>query len=76
MPAFIEQAVEGAENGLVYEKPIFIPKDCRDFHERKQLWLERVIEAQYELRALTGIPAREALLDEEHQTRKRYQLIK
>ena len=76
MLAFIEQAVEGAENGLVFEKPIFIPKDCRNFHVHKQLWLERVIKAQYKLGELTEIPAREALLDEEHQTRKRYKLIK
>ncbi len=72
LPAFIEQAVEGAENRLVFAKPIYIPKDCRNFDEHKQLWLERVIEAQHELGALTGIPAREAVLDEEHQTRKRF----
>ncbi len=72
LPAFIEQAVEGAENRLVFAKPIFIPKDCRNFDEHKQLWLQRVIEAQNELGTLTGIPAREAVLDEEHQTRKRF----
>lgn len=71
LPAFIEQAVEGSENRLVFGKPISIPKDCRDFDEHKQLWLERVIEAQNDLEALTGIPAREAVLDEEHKTRKR-----
>ena len=70
LPAFIEQAVEGTENRLVFGKPIFIPKDCRNFDNHKQLWLERVIEAQNELGTLTGIPAREAMLDEEHQTRK------
>jgi hypothetical protein len=69
LPAFIEQAVEGTENRLVFGKPIFIPKDCRNFDDHKQLWLERVIEAQNELGTLTGIPAREAVLDEEHQTR-------
>jgi len=72
LPAFIEQAVEGAENRLMFGKPIFIPKDCRHFDDHKQLWLERVIEAQNELEPLTGIPAREAVLDEEHQTRKRF----
>ena len=77
LPAFIEQAVEGDENRLVFGKPIFIPKDCRNFDDHKQLWLERVIEAQNELGTLTGIPAREAVLDEEHQTRKRFnQLIR
>ncbi len=72
LPAFIEQAVEGAENRLIFGKPIFIPKDCRNFDDHKQLWLERVVEAQHELETLTGIPAREAVLDEEHQTRKRF----
>lgn len=72
LPAFIEQAVEGAENRLVFGKPIFIPKDCRNFDEHKQLWLKRVIEAQNELMTLAGIPAREAMLDEEHQTRKKF----
>lgn len=72
LPAFIEQAVEGAENRLVFGQPMFIPKDCRDFDNCKQLWLERVIEAQNKLVALTGIPAREAVLDKEHQTRKKF----
>ena len=72
LPAFIEQAVEGAENRLVFGKPIFIHKDCHNFDEHKQLWLDRVIEAQNELETLTGIPAREAVLDKEHQTRKRF----
>jgi hypothetical protein len=76
LPAFIEQAVEGAENRLVFGKPIYIPKNCRNFDDHKQLWLERVIEAQNELTALTGIPAREAVLDEEHQTRKRFKPTK
>jgi hypothetical protein len=76
LPAFIEQAVEGAENRLVFGKPIFIPKDCRNFNEHKQLWLDSVIEAQNELETLTGIPAREAVLDQEHQTRKRFKPVK
>ncbi|HEX2946135.1 MAG TPA: 1-acyl-sn-glycerol-3-phosphate acyltransferase [Clostridia bacterium] len=75
LPAFIEQAVEGSENRLVFGKPIFIPKDCRNFDDHKQLWLDRVIEAQNELGTLTGIPAREAVLDEEHRTRKRFQPV-
>ncbi len=72
LPAFIEQAVEGAENRLVFGEPIPIPKDCRNFDDKKQLWLDRVIQAQNELEALTGTPAREAVLDKEHQTRKRF----
>ena len=72
LPAFLEQVVEGAENRFIFGKPIFIPKDCRNFDGHKQLWLERVIGAQNELETLTGIPAREAMLDEEHQTRKRF----
>lgn len=71
LPAFIEQAVEGAENRLVFGQSMSIPKSCRDFENYKQLWLEKVIEAQNELAALTGIPARKAVLDEEHQTRKK-----
>lgn len=71
LPAFIEQAVEGEENRLVFGKPISIPKACHNFDEYKQLWLEKVIEAQNLLETLTGTPARETILDEEHQTRKR-----
>lgn len=71
LPAFIEQAVEGAQNRLIFGEPIVIPKGCRNFDGYKQLWLERVTGAQNELAALTGIPAREAALDKEHQTRKR-----
>ena len=72
LPAFIEQAVEGEENRLVFGKPIQIPKGCQDFDSYKELWLERVIDSQNQLGFLTGIPAREALLDKEHQTRKRF----
>lgn len=72
LPAFIEQAVEGAENRMVFGKPIVVPKDSRNFDAHIQLWLERVIEAQNEMEKLTGIPAREAVLDAEHQTRKRF----
>jgi 1-acyl-sn-glycerol-3-phosphate acyltransferase len=74
LPAFIEQAVEGAKNRLIFGKPITIPKGCRHFDEHKQSWLDRVIAAQDELEVLTGIPARKAELDEEHQTRKRFKL--
>lgn len=72
LPAFIEQAVEGAENRLVFGQPISISKDCRNFDNHKQLWLKRVIEAQNELGTLTGTPARKAVLDEEHRNRKRF----
>lgn len=71
LPAFIEQAVEGKENRMVFGEPISIPKSCRNFDEYKKLWLERVIAAQNMLPELTGTPAREAVLDAEHQTRKR-----
>lgn len=70
LPAFIEQAVEGAENRLIFAKPIFVPKNCRNFDTHKQLWLERVIEAQNELGTLTGVPVRKAVLDEEHNEKK------
>ncbi len=72
LPAFIEQAVEGEENRLIFGEPISIPKTCRNLDEPKQLWLERVISAQNKLKTLTGVPAREAMLDAEHQTRKRF----
>ena len=72
LPAFIEQAVEGAVNRIIFGKPFTVPKDCRHLDDHKQLWLESVIAAQNELEALTGIPAREAVLDTEHQTRKKF----
>lgn len=72
LPAFIEQAVEGQENRLIFGKPIHVPKNCRDFDEYKTLWLERVIAAQNDLEQLTGIPARKVELDKEHQVRKRF----
>ena len=72
LPGFIEQAVEGEENRLIFAEPITIPKDCKDFDSYKALWLERVTEAQNELGRLTGVPAREAVLDKEHQKRKRF----
>lgn len=72
LPAFIEQAVEGAENRMVFGEPISIPKDCRKLDESKQLWLDNVIAAQNNFEALTGTPARETELDEAHQTRKRF----
>jgi 1-acyl-sn-glycerol-3-phosphate acyltransferase len=72
LPAFIEQAVEGSENRFIFGRPFSIPETCRDFAPYQQLWLDRVIEAQNELEALTGIPAREPQLDGEHQTRKRF----
>lgn len=72
LPAFIEQAVEGAENRLVFGQPFAVPKNQRNFDDYKQLWLDRVIEAQNSLQALAGAPARQAVLDEAHQTRKRF----
>jgi len=72
LPAFIEQAVEGADNRFIFGEPILVPKDCKNFDAYKQLWLDRVIEAQNELVTLTGVPARKAVLDKEHQKRKRF----
>jgi len=75
LPAFIEQAVEGAENRLIFGKPIIVPKESKIFDDFKQKWIDRVIDAQNELAALTGVPAREAMLDEEHKTRKRFKQV-
>lgn len=72
LPAFLEQAIEGKENRLIFGEPIVIPKNCRDFGEYKQLWIDRVIEAENNLEVLTGVPARETVLDKEHQVRKRF----
>lgn len=72
LPAFIEQAIEGEENRIIFDEPIVIPKNCRDFEEYKQLWIDRVIKAQNSLAELTGTPARETVLDAEHQVRKRF----
>ncbi len=72
LPGFIEQAVEGEENRLIFGEPIKVPKDCKEFDSFKSLWLERVIKAQNSLGDLTGIPARETILDEEHKKRKRF----
>ncbi len=72
LPAFIEQAVEGEENRMIFAEPVTVPKGTRNYDEHKQLWLDRVIEAQNRLESLTGTAAREAALDAEHQTRKRF----
>lgn len=72
LPAFIEQVVEGAQNRFIFGKPIFVPKESRNFDDHKRVWLERVIEAQNRLEILTGIPARKTVLDQEHQTRKKF----
>lgn len=71
LPAFIEQAVEGVENRLVFGEPIIVPKECKNFDAYKQLWIKRVIQAQDELGTIIGKPARKAVLDEAHQTRKK-----
>lgn len=72
LPAFIEMAVEGSENRLIFGSPISVPKNCRDYDIYKQEWLEQVISAQNRLGCITGIPAREAVLDDEHKIRKRF----
>ncbi len=70
LPAFIEQAVEGEDNRIVFGDYIQVPKTCRDFTEYKQIWLDRVLEAQNSFEKFTGTKARETVLDEAHQTRK------
>jgi len=72
LPAFIEQAVEGEENRLIFGEPITISRNCRDFDVYKQLWLDRVMNAQNDLAALTGVSARKAVLDTAHQVRKKF----
>jgi 1-acyl-sn-glycerol-3-phosphate acyltransferase len=72
LPAFIEQAVEGEINRLVFGKPIAVPKGCKEFDEYKTAWIKEVIEAENSLASLTGIPAREAMLDEDHKIRKKF----
>ncbi len=72
LPAFIEMAVEGELNRLVFGKPIAIPKNCREYDDYKKQWMDEVIAAQDSLGELTGVPAREAVLDEEHKIRKRF----
>ena len=73
LPAFIEQAIEGEENRLIFGEPISVPGNCKDFDDYKQLWLDRVIEAESQLEKLTGKPARETVLDADHQVRKKIQ---
>lgn len=70
LPAFIEQLKEGEENRMIFGKPIEVPKKCRDFDEYKQLWIDRVVEAEHSLELVTGRAARETILDAEHQVRK------
>ncbi|HOO79330.1 MAG TPA: hypothetical protein PLZ77_09805 [Lachnospiraceae bacterium] len=71
LPAFLEQMVEGEENRMVFAQPIEIPKSCRDYTEYRELWMQRVIEAQNSLEKITGRPARTVVLDQEHQVRKK-----
>lgn len=70
LPAFLEQAVEGEENRIVFGEPISIPDSCRDFEPYKKLWIERVIEAENMFEKFTGSKARETVLDDEHKVRK------
>ena len=72
LPVFLEQAVEGEKNRMICGEPMVISKDCRDLDAQKQIWMDRVIAAQNALEGLTGVPAREAVLDKEHQTRKHF----
>lgn len=70
LPAFLEQAVEGEENRIVFGEPISVPKGCRDYGPYKKLWIERVIEAEKSYEKVTGTKARETVLDDEHKVRK------
>ena len=74
LPAYIEQAVEGAENRMIFGEPISVPKNCKDLDYFKQIWIDRVIQAENNLEKLTGTPARETVLDEAHQIRKKIQV--
>ena len=70
LPAFLEQAVEGEENRIVFGEPISVPKGCRDYGPYKKLWIERVIEAEKSYEKVTGTKARKTVLDDEHKVRK------
>lgn len=70
LPAFMEQAVEGEENRIVFDEPIHIPGNCRDYEPYKKLWIERVIHAENAFEEFTGSKARETVLDDEHKVRK------
>ena len=71
LPAYIEQAVEGAENRMIFGEPISVPSNTKDLDQYKQIWIDRVIEAEHNLEKLTGTPARETILDADHQVRKK-----
>lgn len=71
LPAFLEQAVEGEENYMVFGEPFMIPTSCRDFDIYKKLWIDSVIKAQNDMEKLSGRPAREVILDDSHKIRKR-----
>jgi 1-acyl-sn-glycerol-3-phosphate acyltransferase len=73
LPAFIEQAIEGEENRLIFGDPISVPSNTKDLDEYKQVWIDRVIAAENELGKVTGRPARETVLDADHQVRKKIQ---
>ncbi|MGN0598604.1 MAG: lysophospholipid acyltransferase family protein [Oscillospiraceae bacterium] len=70
LPAFLEQAVEGEVNRIVFGEPISVPKSCRDYAPYKKLWIEKVIEAENSFEKVTGRKARETVLDDEHKVRK------
>ena len=70
LPAFLEQLVEGEENRIVFGEPIEVPSTCRDYEPFKKIWVDRVIEAENSLEALTGKKARETVLDDDHKVRK------
>lgn len=70
LPAFLEQLVEGEENAIVFGEPIEVPKNARDLDPYKQIWIDKVIEAENSFEKFAGRPARETVLDDEHKVRK------
>lgn len=70
LPAFLEQLVEGEKNAMVFGEPIVVPKNARDLDPYKQLWIDRVIEAENSFEKFAGRSARETVLDDEHKVRK------
>ena len=76
LPAFLEQAKEGEDNFLVFGEPFEIPKNCRDLDPYKQLWIDKVIEAENSYEKFTGRKARETVLDDEHKVRKYHNGVK
>ncbi len=78
LPGFLESPVANEVNRLVFNEPMTIEKhgsrDMQSLMNRTQ-WQERVIASQNSLFGLTGIKAREPIIDEDHQVRKVFRSI-